>query len=109
MEAARSDGTPGKINAGGPWALVLVPCCTACGYLFGDKGVFRDKSERLQKSRRCRCSRVPGESSSAALGDVPPIPPITDNILARGAFQSAPARPRLTPGRDERSAHPDPG
>ena len=81
--------------------LVLVSLCTACGYLFGDEGVFRDKSNDYKKSREVPALRVPEGESSAALGEMYPIPPVTDNILLAGKFEVPQPAPLDTGSEDE--------
>jgi outer membrane protein assembly factor BamC len=68
-----------------PLALVLF--CGGCGYLFGDEGVFRDKSNDYKKAREVPSLRVPEGESDASLGEIYPIPPITDTILMADKFE----------------------
>ena len=52
--------------------LLLVSLCSGCGYLFGDEGMFRDKSQDYKKSREVP---VPAgarqQGQRVAGGDVP--------------------------------------
>lgn len=67
--------------------LLLVALCSGCGYLFGDEGVFRDKSQDYKKAREVPVLQVPDAKDSSSLGDMYPIPPITDNLLMAGKFE----------------------
>ena len=66
---------------------VLASLCSGCGYLFGDKGVFRDRSEDYKKAHEVAVLEVPEGVDSASLGEIYPIPPITDDILLAGEFE----------------------
>jgi outer membrane protein assembly factor BamC len=72
-------------------AMLLL--CTACGYLFGDEGVFRDRSEDYKKSHEVPVIEVPAGADSSALQEIYPIPPISDDLLLAGKFEV----PRPTP------------
>ena len=61
--------------------------CSGCGYLFGDQGVFRDKSQDYKKAREVPVLRVPEGEDSSSLGQMYPVPPITDNVLLAGEFE----------------------
>ena len=78
----------------------LLAASSGCGYLFGDGGVFRDKSEDYKKAQEVPELRVnPGDDSSA-LGEMYPIPPITDTILPAGKFE-VPRPPSLVAGAED--------
>ncbi len=81
--------------------LVLVSLCTGCGYLFGDDGVFRDKSNDYKKAREVPQLRVPEGESEAALGEIYPIPPITDTVMVAGKFDVPRPTPLDSRGEDE--------
>ena len=80
-----------------PLALLLVSACSGCGFLFGDEGVWRDKSQDYKKAREVAPIRVPEGADSSSLGEIYPIPPITDNILLAGKFE-VPRPVPLQPG-----------
>jgi len=71
--------------------LILIPvlfsCITGCGYLFGDEGMFRDKSNDYKKAREVPLIRVADGEGEAPAGELYPIPPISDTILAAGKFE----------------------
>ena len=73
--------------------ILLVSFTTGCGYLFGDEGIFRDKSQDYKKAREVAPIRVPEGEDSSSIGEIYPIPPITDTILQAGKFDV----PRPTP------------
>ncbi|MEZ5503191.1 MAG: outer membrane protein assembly factor BamC [Halioglobus sp.] len=60
---------------------------TGCGYLFGDQGVFRDRSEDYKKAPETPALTVPAGMDSAKLTDMYPIPPVQDPFLAEGEFE----------------------
>jgi len=65
----------------------LLSLCAGCGYLFGDEGMFRDKSNDYKQAREVPPIRVAEGESEAPLGEIYPIPPISDTILAAGEFE----------------------
>ena len=67
--------------------ILLVSVSTGCGYLFGDEGMFRDKSQDYKKAREVASIRVPEGEDSSSIGEMYPIPPITDTILLSGKFE----------------------
>ena len=67
--------------------ILLVCAVTGCGFLFGDEGVFRDKSQDYKKSREVAPIKVPEGDDSSSIGEIYPIPPITDTILLAGKFE----------------------
>jgi outer membrane protein assembly factor BamC len=73
--------------------FLLVSICTGCGFLFGDKGLFPDKSQDYKKAREVAAITVPEGEDSSSIGEIYPVPPITDTILLAGEF----AVPRPTP------------
>lgn len=66
---------------------------TGCGYLFGDTGMFRDKSEDYKKAPEKPRLDVPPGKDSTALQDIYVVPPIQDNVVIAGEFEV----PRPTP------------
>lgn len=81
--------------------LLLVSFCSGCGYLFGDEGMFRDKSQDYKKSREVPSLQVPDSKDSAALGEMYPVPPITDNLLMAGEFEVPRPSPLVAGVQDE--------
>ncbi len=79
----------------------LVAQCAGCGYLFGDTGVFRDKSEDYKKAREVPALQVPEGIDSETLGEIYPIPPITDTILLAGKFDVPRPAPLVAGDEDE--------
>ncbi len=85
------------------WMLpvMLVSLCSGCGYLFGDDGVFRDKSQDYKKSREVPALQVPEGDDSSSLGEMYPVPPITDNLLLAGDFEVPRPSPLVAGAQDE--------
>ena len=81
--------------------ILLVSLCTGCGYLFGDEGIFRDKSQDYKKAREVAPITVPEGEDSASIGEIYPIPPITDKILLAGKFEVPRPAPLLAGVQDE--------
>lgn len=67
--------------------ILLSLLCSGCGYLFGDEGVFRDKSQDYKKSRELPVLQVPESLDKTSLGEMYPIPPITDAVVLEGDFE----------------------
>jgi outer membrane protein assembly factor BamC len=65
----------------------LLLACSGCGYLFGDKGVFRDKSQDYKKAPELPVVSVPQGKDSEALREMYPIPPVQDELLLAGEFE----------------------
>ena len=56
----------------------LVLSTSGCGYMFGDQGVFRDRSEDYKKAPQTAPVKVPEGMESAPLRDLYVIPPVAD-------------------------------
>jgi outer membrane protein assembly factor BamC len=65
----------------------LLLSVTGCGYIFGDQGVFRDRSEDYKKALQTPPVIVPAGMDSTPLRDIYVIPPVDDNYLAQGEFE----------------------
>ena len=65
----------------------LALCCSGCGYLFGDKGVFRDKSEDYKKAPEVPVLQVPRDKNGSALHEIYAIPPVDEKLIPAGAFE----------------------
>jgi len=60
---------------------------TGCGYVFGDKGVFRDRSQDYKKAPEAPPVTIPAGMDSATLTEIYVIPPIQDKFLSEGEFE----------------------
>ena len=61
--------------------LVAFSVMAGCGYLFGDDGMFRDKSQDYKQSPELEVIEVPPEKSTDALQDIYPIPDIEHHLF----------------------------
>lgn len=66
---------------------------SACGYIFGDDGIFRDKSEDYKRSPELPVIAVPEGKSSDFSQEIYAIPYVEDNLVLAGEFEV----PRPTP------------
>lgn len=73
--------------------VALLLTSSGCGYLFGDKGVFRDKSEDYKKAPEPPRLQLPADKDSNALQDIYVVPAIHDSLVLSGEFEV----PRPTP------------
>lgn len=71
----------------------MLASLTGCGYLFGDQGVFRDKSEDYKKAPDLPVITVPDDKDTVALQEIYPVPPVENALLATEEFEV----PRPTP------------
>jgi len=69
--------------------LVCVPLLsgTGCGSVFGDKGVFRDRSQDYKRAPEAPPISIPPGMDSATLTEIYVIPPVQDTFLAEGEFE----------------------
>lgn len=65
----------------------LALAVSGCGYIYGDKGVFRDRSEDYKKAPQTPPITVPAGMDSVPLTEIYVIPPVQDNFLPQGEFQ----------------------
>ncbi len=72
---------------------VVVLINSGCGYLFGDQGLFRDKSQDYKRAPEMPVLQVPQGKGRQALQEMYPIPPIRDELVLAGDFEV----PRPTP------------
>lgn len=77
---------------GASLAVVLITL-SGCGYLFGDKGVFRDPSEDYKRAPETSVIKVPEGKNSEFSQEIYAIPPIADELVLAGEFEV----PRPTP------------
>jgi len=75
--------------------------CSGCGYLFGDQGVFRDKSEDYKKAPELPVSQVPEDKDSVALGEIYAIPPVDNDLILAGEFEVPRPAPLVAGAADE--------
>ena len=66
---------------------------SGCGYLFGDQGVFRDKSEDYKKAPDMAVITVPEDKDTVSLQEIYPVPTVENALLASDEFEV----PRPTP------------
>jgi outer membrane protein assembly factor BamC len=81
-------------------------CCltlalAGCGYLFGDKGVFRDASEDYKKSPELPVVSVPEDVDSKELSDLYAIPPVEESLVMAGEFEVPRPAPLVAGAGDE--------
>jgi outer membrane protein assembly factor BamC len=78
----------GKIHAA-RFALVssLLLATSGCGYLFGDQGVFRDKSEDYKKAPEVPVIEVPDGKDSDSLREIYAIPVVNEELVPAGEFE----------------------
>lgn len=67
--------------------LGMTMSLTGCGYLFGDDGVFRDKSEDYKRAPEMPVIAVPEGKSSSALQELYPIPEVQQGAVLAGEFE----------------------
>jgi outer membrane protein assembly factor BamC len=60
---------------------------TGCGYLFGDQGLFPDKSDDYRSAQEFPVLQVPDGKSSDSLHEIYAIPPVQDDLLLAGEFE----------------------
>jgi outer membrane protein assembly factor BamC len=58
-----------------------------CGYIGGDKGVFRDRAEDYKEAPETPPISVPAGMDSARLKEIYVIPPVEDKFLSQGKFE----------------------
>jgi outer membrane protein assembly factor BamC len=80
--------------------LLLSSLITGCGLLFGDNGLFPDNSENYKKAKEVPTIQVPEGQDSSSIGEIYPVPPITDTILLAGEFE-VPRPVRLLAGAED--------
>lgn len=73
--------------------LCALPLLSGCGFLFGDDGVFRDKSQDYKRAPETPVVQVPEDKDSAALRELYVVPPVQEDLVLAGEFEV----PRPTP------------
>lgn len=66
--------------------FVLVASCSGCGFLFGDKGMFRDRAENYRQARVEPPLKVPEGMENPAVEGNYAIPPISDQSKLETEF-----------------------
>ncbi|MDZ7782578.1 MAG: outer membrane protein assembly factor BamC [Halioglobus sp.] len=74
-----------------PFAALLL--AGGCGMIFGDDGVFRDRSEDYKQAPELPVLDVPEDKDSAALQEIYVVPPVEEGVVLQGEFEV----PRPTP------------
>jgi len=69
--------------------LLIVPllACSACGWLVGDDGLFRDSSLDYREARELDVIEVPAGKNETVLQEIYAIPPVSDAVLELGEFE----------------------
>lgn len=65
----------------------LALSASGCGYIVGDKGVFRDRSEDYKKAPQTPPITIPEGMESVPLNEIYVIPPVQDKFLSQGEFE----------------------
>jgi outer membrane protein assembly factor BamC len=65
----------------------LVASLAGCGYIFGDEGFFRDRSQAYREAVELDVIEVPPGKDSAALQELYAIPPVRNDLLLAGDFE----------------------
>ena len=81
--------------------LLLAPALTACGYLFGDEGVFRDNSEDYKKAPELPVVSVADDDRRKELNDLYAIPPVQESLVMAGEFEVPRPAPLVAGAGDE--------
>ena len=82
-----------KKTARGVTVVVALLWLNACGYLFGDGGMFRDPSEDYKKAPEVPVIAVPEGKNSDFSQEIYAIPQVDDSLILEGEFEV----PRPTP------------
>lgn len=72
-----------------------------CGYLFGDGGLFRDKSEDYKEARELPAIDVPEGKQVGSLEEIYPIPEVADAVVPAGEFKVPRPSPLVAGAADE--------
>ncbi|MFT5481503.1 MAG: outer membrane protein assembly factor BamC [Halieaceae bacterium] len=67
--------------------LSLVLSLSGCGYLFGDKGYFRNRSDDYLQSREVAVLEVPAGLDDSAIETVYVIPPVEEDVIISQEFE----------------------
>jgi len=72
-----------------------------CGYLFGDRGVFRDQSEDYKRAPELPAITLPDGMRSEALQEIYPVPATGSTLVAPGDFEVPRPTPLVADEQDE--------
>lgn len=67
--------------------IALALSLGGCGWLFGERGMFRDRSDDYRDARLLEPLQVPSELSEGAIDDGYPVPEITEEVVLSGDFE----------------------
>ena len=68
------------------FALVITSCA-GCGFLFGDEGMFRDRSQDYKKAPEVPPVALPQGTQSDTLREIYVIPEVRDSLILEGDFE----------------------
>jgi outer membrane protein assembly factor BamC len=88
-----------KLRAALP--VVLLAVLPACGYLFGDQGVFRDNADDYKKAPELEVIKVPEGKNTEALREIYAIPDIEESVVIVGEFEVPRPSPLVAGANDE--------
>ena len=80
---------------------LLLALCAGCGFLFGDKGMFRDKSQDYKKAPEVPVISVPQGKDATALREIYVIPQIESDLVLAGEFEVPRPAPLVAGAGDE--------
>jgi outer membrane protein assembly factor BamC len=66
--------------------VILLLSCSGCGFLFGDKGKFRDRSEDYKRAPELPLITVPQGEEMQTLREIYVIPQIDEKFVPQGEF-----------------------
>lgn len=81
-------------------AGTVLMALTGCGFMFGDDGVFRDRSQDYKQAPEVPVLSVPEGKDSEALQELYAIPPVDESLVLSGEFE-VPRPAPLVAGADE--------
>ena len=77
-------------------ALSLITQISACGWLFGDSGTFRDRSDDYRSAKVESILILPNDIDSEAMSDTYAVPPISDRTSLSTKFEVPKPEPLST-------------
>ncbi len=83
------------------FAGTVLVSLTGCGYLFGDQGVFRDKSQDYKRAPDMPVISVPEDKRTQAMQDIYPVPPVQNALVDDGEFEVPRPAPLVAGSVDE--------
>lgn len=82
-------------------AGLLLGSLSACGFVFGDQGVFRDKSEDYKKAPEVPVVAIPPGKDTSALREIYVVPDVDNELLLAGEFRVPRPSPLVAGGGEE--------